>query len=158
MRRVFLFLFFVFPFVVERRGGLNAFTSCSGGAGSCIISCSLARRRYSSASQLKPSLCLLTRRARITLTVLPKHTDVTNPSPRDQFIDFLCFFWIFFDGLRDLADHVTCGVGTSGFPPELPVVQIECGRGSWAERRTTTRRVCCLKYSCQQKSWAFGPG
>lgn len=96
MRRVFLFLFFVFPFVVERRGGLNAFTSCSGGAGSCIISCSLARRRYSSASQLKPSLCLLTRRARITLTVLPKHTDVTNPSPRDQFIDFFYFFMVFF--------------------------------------------------------------
>lgn len=158
MRRVFLFLFFVFPFVVERRGSLNAFTSCSGGAGSCIISCSLARRRYSSASQLKPSLCLLTRRARITLTVLPDtRTWLIRLLGINLSISFI-FYFLFFDGLRDLADHVTCGVGTSGFPPELPVVQIECGRGSWAERRTTTRRVCCLKYSCQQKSWAFGPG
>lgn len=40
------------------RRGLNGFTICFGGAGSCIITCLLVHRLSSSVSQLKqPSVC-----------------------------------------------------------------------------------------------------
>ena len=53
--------FFVFFFFFRR--GLNGFTVCFSGAGSCIITCLLERCLSSSASQLKrPSVCSYFRR------------------------------------------------------------------------------------------------